>query len=272
MGADRAGAADAALRPARVAAAALPAVHADPLGDLGSRLDPDPDVHHDDPDVHHEDHDHEDPDHDVHDDDVVDGDDLLDDGPPPEVEVRRSRRRSRTVSAYREDDRVVVLIPATFTPLEEHEWVERMVARLEAADRRRNPGEDDLLARACELSRRYLEGVARPSSVSWVENQNHRWGSCTPADASIRLSTRLQGMPGWVLDYVLVHELAHLIVPTHSRAFWALLGSYPRTERARGFLSGVDFLAGRDSNHHDGAGEDEDLGAGAERLPSAGTG
>lgn len=211
---------------------------------------------------------HDDLDDDLTGDDST-GDDLL---PPPVVEVRRSRRRARTVSAYREDDRVVVLIPATFSPLEEREWVERMVARLEAADRRRNPGEDDLLARACELSRRYLDGLARPASVSWVENQNHRWGSCTPADASIRLSTRLQGMPGWVLDYVLVHELAHLIVPTHSRSFWALLDSYPRTERARGFLSGVDFLAGRDSNHHDGAGEDDEIGAGADRLPSAGTG
>jgi len=254
VGADRAGAADATLQPARTAAAPFPSVHPDPAD-------------HDVVVVHHH--------HDGHHDD---GDDPFDDSfgedddRAPVVEVRRSRRRSRTVSAYREDDRVVVLIPATFTPLEEHEWVERMVARLEAADRRRNPGEDDLLARACELSRRHLDGLARPSSVSWVENQNHRWGSCTPADASIRLSTRLQGMPGWVLDYVLVHELAHLIVPTHSRAFWALLDSYPRTERARGFLSGVDFLAGRDSNHHDGAGEDEDLGAGGERLPSAGTG
>jgi len=161
------------------------------------------------------------------------------------VEVRRSRRRTRTVSAYRDGERTVVLIPALFTPAEERDWVERMVARLEAADRRRNPDEDVLLQRAQELSRRYLADLAQPSSVVWVENQLNRWGSCTPADASIRLSTRLQGMPGWVLDYVLVHELAHLLVPTHSRHFWALLEAYPRTERARGFLAGMDFAAGR---------------------------
>nr|WP_240895840.1 M48 family metallopeptidase [Kineococcus siccus] len=120
-----------------------------------------------------------------------------------------------------------------------------MVARLEAADRRRNPHEDVLLQRAQELSRRYLDDLAHPSSVVWVDNQLNRWGSCTPADGSIRLSTRLQGMPGWVLDYVLLHELAHLLVPTHSRHFWALLEAYPRTERARGFLAGTDFAAGR---------------------------
>ncbi|ABS02673.1 protein of unknown function DUF45 [Kineococcus radiotolerans SRS30216 = ATCC BAA-149] len=173
------------------------------------------------------------------------------------VDVRRSRRRTRTVSAYRDGERTVVLIPARFTPAEEREWVDRMVTRLEAADRRRNPLEGDLLERARELSRRHLDGLARPASVAWVENQHHRWGSCTPADGSIRLSSRLQGMPSWVLDYVLLHELAHLLVPTHSRAFWALLESYPRTERARGFLAGVDHATGREGpGHHD---DDEDV-------------
>ncbi|NAZ88226.1 DUF45 domain-containing protein [Kineococcus sp. T90] len=167
-------------------------------------------------------------------------------GAGPPVDVRRSRRRSRTVSAYRDGERTVVLIPARFSRAEEREWVERMVSRLDAADRRRNPGEQDLLERACDLSRRYLDDLAQPASVTWVDNQQHRWGSCTPADASIRLSTRLQGVPGWVLDYVLLHELAHLVVPTHSRAFWRLLEAYPRTERARGFLAGLDHAAGRD--------------------------
>ncbi|WP_432485569.1 M48 metallopeptidase family protein [Kineococcus esterisolvens] len=167
-------------------------------------------------------------------------------GASPPVDVRRSRRRSRTVSAYRDGERTVVLIPARFSRAEEREWVERMVSRLDAADRRRNPAEDDLLERARELSRRHLDDLARPASVTWVDNQQHRWGSCTPADASIRLSTRLQGLPGWVLDYVLLHELAHLLVPTHSRSFWQLLESYPRTERARGFLAGLDHVAGRD--------------------------
>jgi predicted metal-dependent hydrolase len=162
---------------------------------------------------------------------------------PPDVDVRRSRRRLRTVTAYREGDRTVVLIPARFTAAQEQEWVRRMLARLSAQDRRRRPGDADLLTRAGELSGRYLGGLAQPASVAWAANQNSRWGSCTPADRSIRLSTRLRGMPAWVIDYVLVHELAHLIEQGHGPQFWRLLEAYPRTERARGFLEG--FAAAR---------------------------
>src|SRR4051794_3984663 len=157
-----------------------------------------------------------------------------------EVEIRRSPRRRRTVSAYRDGDRVVVLLPAGLAPAQESRWVATMVERLELQERRRRPDEPGLLARAGELSRRYLEGRAVPRTVRWVDNQESRWGSCTPADASIRLSTRLQGMPSWVLDYVLLHELAHLLEPAHGPAFWTLLDAYPRTERARGFLEGVE--------------------------------
>ena len=63
-----------------------------------------------------------------------------------------------------------------------------------------------------------------------------RWGSCTPADGTIRISARLASEPGWVLDYVIVHELAHLVVAGHNRRFWALVRRYPRSERARGWL------------------------------------
>jgi hypothetical protein len=70
-----------------------------------------------------------------------------------------------------------------------------------------------------------------------------RWASCTPADATIRLSQRLLEMPAWVQDYVLVHELAHLIEPGHGPRFWSLVERYPRTERARGYLDGVSAAA-----------------------------
>ncbi|WP_405011675.1 M48 family metallopeptidase [Kitasatospora sp. NBC_01539] len=163
---------------------------------------------------------------------------------PASVEVRRSTRRSRTVSAYREGDRTVVLIPARMSQAEEQRWVAQMLDRLARQESRRAPGDDVLAARARELSVAYLGGRAVPRSVRWVTNQNSRWGSCTPGEGSIRLSHRLQGMPGHVVDYVLLHELAHLLVPDHGPRFWALLEAYPRTERARGYLEGV-AAAGR---------------------------
>ncbi|HYO41285.1 MAG TPA: M48 family metallopeptidase [Nocardioidaceae bacterium] len=155
------------------------------------------------------------------------------------VEVRRSSRRRRTVAAYREDDKVVVLVPARLTPAEEREWVATMLSRLERSERRRRPTDADLHRRAVGLSERHLDGAAVPSTVRWVENQSTRWGSCTPGDRAIRLSTRLQGMPAWVIDYVLVHELAHLLEAGHTPAFWRWVDRYPRAERARGFLEGV---------------------------------
>jgi hypothetical protein len=160
------------------------------------------------------------------------------------VEVRRSARRRRTVSAYRQEGRLVVLVPARLTRAEEGEWVRTMLARVTASEQRRRRSDAELLTRAAHLSATYLGGHARPSSVRWVTNQESRWGSCTPAERSIRISDKVRGMPGWVLDYVLLHELAHLIEPGHGPAFWALLASYPRLERARGYLQGVAATAG----------------------------
>ncbi len=153
-----------------------------------------------------------------------------------DIEVRRSRKRRRTVSAYREDGRTIVLIPARFTKAEEQQWVATMLDKLAKGDKRRRPSDAQLRTRASELSQRYLGGQARPASIRWVTNQNSRWGSCTPADGTIRISTRVKGMPGFVLDYVILHELAHLLSPGHGADFWAAAGRLPPA-RARPRLS-----------------------------------
>lgn len=169
--------------------------------------------------------------------------DMPDRPPAPEIEVRRSRRRRRTVSAYRDGDRIVVMIPATMTRRQEAEWVETMLKRLEKSERRKRLSDDDLMKRACRLSDRHLGGMAVPESVRWVDNQVARWGSCTPGDRTIRLSARLQGMPSWVVDYVLVHELAHLLEAGHDANFWAWVDRYPQAEKAKGYLLGWSAAA-----------------------------
>jgi predicted metal-dependent hydrolase len=148
------------------------------------------------------------------------------------VEVIRSPRRRKTVQARRVNGVVRVTIPATMTRAEEERWVAEMVRRLE-----RSTGADgvDLEERAARLAERY--DLPRPMSIRWVDNQELRWGSCTPVDGSIRISSKLQTEPGWVLDYVIVHELAHLVVAGHGRPFWDLVARYPRAERARGWLA-----------------------------------
>jgi predicted metal-dependent hydrolase len=165
----------------------------------------------------------------------------------PVVEVRRSQRRRRTVSAYRDGERVVVLIPDRFSRAEETEWVERMLARLAAREERIQRTDNELSLRAHRLTSRYLPDYAHrvtPASVRWVKNQNGRWGSCTPDDGTIRISHRIQEMPDWVIDYVLLHELAHLVVPSHSARFWDLVNRYPKAERARGYLEGISAATG----------------------------
>ena len=161
----------------------------------------------------------------------------------PEVEVRRSRRRRRTVSAYRDGERIVVLIPATMSKRDEATWVADMVKRIERQERRKPRSDDDLVVRAAALNDLYLGGLAVPASVRWVTNQNARWGSCTPSDRTIRLSNRLQQMPGWVVDYVLVHELAHLLEAGHTAEFWAWVDRYPKAEKAKGYLEGYSSAA-----------------------------
>jgi predicted metal-dependent hydrolase len=165
-------------------------------------------------------------------------------GEQPDVEVIRSPRRRRTISAHRSGDRIVVQVPARMSRAEEQRWVDTMVRRVLAGEKRRLRSDDDLLARARALAGTYLGAAAEPAAVRWVDNQQRRWGSCTPSDRTIRLSRRLSGLPDYVVDYVLLHELAHLIEPGHGAAFNALLARYPKRERAEGYLEALDTVSG----------------------------
>lgn len=148
-----------------------------------------------------------------------------------QIEVVRSERRKKTVEARVIGDVVRVSIPAAMTTAEEHHWVEVMRAKVERAQRSKKV---DLEARAAALARQL--DLPRPSEIVFSSRQQMRWGSCTPATGTIRISDRIAGFPPWVIDYVIVHELAHLVVADHSPAFWTLVNRYGRAERARGYL------------------------------------
>ncbi len=143
---------------------------------------------------------------------------------------------------------MVVLLPDRMTKAEEQHWVAEMERKLLRSERRRTSparrSDEALAARCAELSALYLDGTARPASVRWVPPMRTRWASCTPAELTIRVSSRLRDAPAWVLDYVLVHELTHLRVAGHNAEFWALCRRYPKTERAIGYLEGLSAAAG----------------------------
>ena len=157
------------------------------------------------------------------------------------VEIVRSARRRHTISAEERDGVVRVLMPAGMTEDEESHWVAEMLGRLDRRRRRVPRNDEDLFARAAALARRYR--LPEPASIRWAGNQRSRWGSCTIDDRTVRLSTALVECPPWVVDYVIVHELAHLIEPGHGRRFWEIVNRYPRAERARGFLMAKELDA-----------------------------
>lgn len=134
------------------------------------------------------------------------------------------------------DGVIRVSVPASMSKAEEDEYVSHLVAKLE---RKYRSDHVDLETRAADLARSYRLPKAR--SVRWADNQRSRWGSCSTGTGDIRISTRLAECPGWVLDYVLVHELAHLIEANHGPRFKALVGRYPKAERARGYLMAKDL-------------------------------
>jgi len=153
------------------------------------------------------------------------------------VEVVRSKKRRKTISALQVgEDLLRVSIPASLSKDEEQQWVDEMVRRFA---KRAAKDRVDLEVRARELADQY--GFPHPRSVRWVDNQHTRWGSCTPADGAIRLSSRMAGFPRWVIDGVLVHELAHLVEIHHNTRFDALCLRYPLMERATGYLLAKGF-------------------------------
>ena len=173
------------------------------------------------------------------------------------VEIVRSSKRRRTISARIEGNRLILQVPAGLSPSEEQSWAEKLGSRILATRRRRELNQDgDLAARAQELNTRFFEGRLQFADVRYVTNQQHRFGSCTPSQGTIRISDRVAKLPTWVRDAVLVHELAHLAEANHSRRFWKLANRYPLMERARGYLMAIGLDDGGESDLQPQPGEE----------------
>ena len=147
------------------------------------------------------------------------------------VEVTRSTKRRKTVGAQLVGGVLRIALPSWMSKAEEAHWIREMSGRFQrklSADRLR------LDERATTLAHRY--DLRRPHTIRWADDMRSRWGSCTPSQRTIRISNRLAPFPDWVIDYVIVHELAHLDVLGHNDDFWRLVYRYPRAERAIGYL------------------------------------
>jgi predicted metal-dependent hydrolase len=170
----------------------------------------------------------------------------------PDVEIRVSKRRKKTAGAHWEGDRIIVVVPTHLRGAARDEMVENLSRRMMRHRPLLHTSDDELAERARTLGQRYLDGV-EPSSIRWAPNQNKRWGSCTVQTREIRISDRLRVVPDWVLDAVIVHELAHLFEHRHNARFLHLENRYPRRREADLFLDGYAL-----GLHMPEAGSDED--------------
>ena len=152
------------------------------------------------------------------------------------IEVRRSTRRKKTIEAYRNGEKVIVSIPARMSQREANQVVDEMVKKILHDES--IPTNSQLYARAQELNALYLEGRAIPQSVEWSSRMSRIWGACTIEDRTIRISDRLRDAPDYALDYLLLHELIHILVPGHGPDFKQLLERYPELARAEGYFEG----------------------------------
>ena len=161
---------------------------------------------------------------------------------PPNVEVRRSNKRRRTVSAAREGNKTVLNVPQRMSIAEIEQLARDLITRMNERDPRAYFSDEELFKRAEELSATYLFSQAEPKSVAWSSRLTSTWGICTPLEGTIRITSRLQGMPQYVLDYVLLHELVHLVINDHGKDFDSFMKTFEKKERAEGYLDALDEL------------------------------
>ena len=152
------------------------------------------------------------------------------------IEVRRSTRRKKTIEAYRNGEKVIVSIPARMSQREANQVVDEMVKKILHDES--TPNNEQLFVRAQQLNLQYLDGKAVPTSVQWSSRMSRIWGACTIEDKTIRISDRLRDAPNYALDYLLLHELIHILIPGHGADFKELLERYPELARAEGYFEG----------------------------------
>lgn len=129
---------------------------------------------------------------------------------------------------------------------------------------------------------RALEGLVRRweelmgvTAASWtVRAMKTRWGSCTPGRRTVRINARLAAYPPECLEFVIAHELTHLMEPSHNTRFHALLDIYcPKNRELAAVLrrpaeevagiAGAAGPAGISSAQHESAGGPLGWGGGA---------
>jgi predicted metal-dependent hydrolase len=156
-----------------------------------------------------------------------------------EIRIIKSKKRRKTVQAREIGGVLEILAPAHMSDQQLEPIIKNLKARISRHKNLSKLEDEALERRATMLNRQYFDNALRWESIRWVTNQDRRHGSCNADRRTIRISHRIAEMPRFVQDYVIIHELAHVVEPNHSQRFWDLVYQYPKTERARGYLMAV---------------------------------
>jgi predicted metal-dependent hydrolase len=154
----------------------------------------------------------------------------------------RSHANYRKISfRFNESDQLILSLPDSFERIDSRERY-MAVKRVFQAFYKKN-AKALLTSRIEYWSKKMNLSVGRLS----FRNQKTVWGSCSP-EGNISLNWKLLVFPLSVIDYVVIHELAHIEHKNHSKSFWALVRSYdPRYMEHKKFLAdhhlAVDFLS-----------------------------
>ncbi|PID29536.1 MAG: hypothetical protein CR982_02400 [Candidatus Cloacimonadota bacterium] len=150
--------------------------------------------------------------------------------------VKRSKKRRKTVQIQIKDDEIIVLAPESISNEELNFFIEKAVSNFEKKKSIKN-SENYLKERALFLKKKFfVENLPNFELYYSTKMGRGSWGICYSSRGVITLNHKLSTYPEWVLDYVIVHEMAHFIYQDHSRKFWEIVSRYPLKERAIGFL------------------------------------
>ncbi len=153
------------------------------------------------------------------------------------VEIKQSLRRKRTVSARFDGNTMYIYAPQRMPQKELNKVIENFKKRFDRQELKKKLNKEKNLKDVFNrLNKKYFAGKIKIISIEYVTNQQKQFGCCNHRKKTIRISHELAGMPDWVRDYVIIHEMAHILEPNHSKAFWEIVHNYKLTERARGFL------------------------------------
>ncbi|MCK5760063.1 MAG: M48 family metallopeptidase [Candidatus Delongbacteria bacterium] len=150
------------------------------------------------------------------------------------VVIQRSKRRKKTLQAVLKGDTVKVLVPFTTGDIEINKFLDKFLKKLERKNIILN-NDKELLSRANKLKKKFIPD-APDFTIVFQESLKRTWGKCFTNQRKIVINPVLATYPKWVLDFVIVHEIAHLLIPNHGKEFRELVDRFKLKERAVGFL------------------------------------